>query len=163
MTFHVESLKCLSPPALHITLGLSGKTQQPLPHLSASICNQPLRMATSSLSLHLRWLTVTIIAVIVTLLIQNQKTARIGQLSKAGQTLVDLRNALENAKSATGSYPDTFDNLQIKDAPSSGDFSAPLLKQVIYIKTDTSFIAILGVDAAVSIRPGESPVFHGVK
>lgn len=74
--------------------------------------------------------------------------------SLAGQTLVDLLRALESEKEKTGRYPDSIIGLKVHG--SGGDFSSEILKEVIYYRTETGFIAFVGRPNVAYIHPGVS-------
>ena len=74
--------------------------------------------------------------------------------SHAGQTLVDLARALESEKRRIGSFPDSITNLNVED--SGGDFSSQILKEIIYMKTESGFIAFVGLPEVAYIAPGVS-------
>ena len=74
--------------------------------------------------------------------------------SLAGQTLADLSRALESEKQKTGRYPDSITELRVHD--SGGDFSPEILKEIIYYKTETGFVAFVGRPNVAYIHPGVS-------
>ncbi len=61
--------------------------------------------------------------------------------SAAGQTLADLSRALTEENYNSGTYPESIANLEVPDA--GGDFSAKMLKKVIYRKTATGYVAFV--------------------
>ena len=68
-----------------------------------------------------------------------------GGRGAAGQTLADLRRALEARKKDTGTYPESIAAMQVDSA--SGDFSAELLARVVYRKTADGYIAFRALRA----------------
>ena len=91
--------------------------------------------------------------------------------SQAGQTLMDLSSALEDEKSATGSYPDSIGALRV--TPSDGDFSKRLLHEIKYFRTIHGYVAFVGLPNVVyydsqnglhfngnSTEPGDTPNTH---
>ena len=79
------------------------------------------------------------------------------QSSSAGQTLADLARAIESERTAKGEYPDTITNLKVESR--GGDFSAEMLKNVLYFRTDTGFVAFVGRPKVAYIYPGVSTTF----
>ena len=65
-------------------------------------------------------------------------------------TLDGLRKALEHEKDETGKYPE---NLTSLDGASfeGGDFSRKLAERVLYIRTETGFVLILGKPSFIFI------------
>lgn len=80
------------------------------------------------------------------------------QISSTGQTLVDLSRALESEKERTGSYPDSIHHLKVE--ASGGDFSSGILKEVIYFKTESGFVAFVGRPHVAYIHPGVSTQYQ---
>jgi len=110
-------------------------------------------------SVHLVWLIVTVTVIAATIQAGSlvQKFGRTQRMSQAGQTLVDLRNALRTIKEDTGSYPESVHGIRI--GSESGDFSRELLQRVIYIKTGDTYVAMVSTESAAFIRPDEDPTF----
>lgn len=79
------------------------------------------------------------------------------QVSLAGQTLADLSRAIELERNATGEYPDSINELTVDS--SMGDFSPEMLKNVLYFRTDTGFVAFVGRPNVAYIYPGVSTQF----
>ena len=78
--------------------------------------------------------------------------------SAVGQTLADLGRALEVEKARTGVYPDSISALVVEST--SGDFSAAVLKDLIYQRTATGYIAFAGVPGVGYIVTGGAPQFR---
>ena len=79
-------------------------------------------------------------------------------LSSAGQTLADLSRALEAQKEQTGRYPASIAGLNVPG--NDGDFSAEVLRNVIYHRTEAGFIAFVGVPSVAYIQPGSSTQYR---
>ena len=79
------------------------------------------------------------------------------QVSLAGQTLADLARAIESERNATGKYPATIGHLAVDS--SAGDFSAAMLENVLYFRTETGFVAFVGQPNVAYIYPGVSTQF----
>ena len=80
------------------------------------------------------------------------------RVSEAGETLSSLREALEKSKQDSGSYPSSIQNIKV--IPRSGDFSAKMLKNMKYFKTEQGFIAFIGLPQAAYILPDTNPRFE---
>ncbi len=78
-------------------------------------------------------------------------------MSQAGQTLSDFSRALETEKVNSGQYPDNIENMPIPS--SSPEFSEKLISKVSYHKTDSGYIAFVGIPHVALVSPGESPKF----
>lgn len=88
---------------------------------------------------------------------QARVSIKINQrVSSAGQTLLDLSRTLESEKQKTGTYPHSITQL----IESSTDESPQnLLRDTIYYKTETGYIAFIGVPHVAYIHPGISTHF----
>lgn len=78
----------------------------------------------------------------------------IQQSSSAGQTLVDLSRALDEEKRKVGVYPDSISGLKVQS--DYGDFSEEILRETLYYKTETGYIAFVGRPNVAYIYPGVS-------
>jgi hypothetical protein len=109
---------------------------------------------------HLIWALIALACILIGGGIQKLRdsTTLSGDASIAGQTLADLSRAIENAKTTTGTYPDSIKDLKV--TPTSPESSAELLKKVLYFKTHEGFVAFVGVPMVVYIRPGTSAIFQ---
>ena len=66
-----------------------------------------------------------------------------GDSSLVGSTLSALYQAAEAYRDDTGQYPDSIDLMEVTS--SSPEFSLDLLGQVHYFKTNTGFVAFIGI------------------
>jgi len=79
-------------------------------------------------------------------------------MSQAGQTLSDLSRALEIEKNKEGHYPECIESISITS--SSPEFSEKLISNVSYHRTDSGYVAFVGIPHLALISPGESPKFE---
>lgn len=86
-----------------------------------------------------------------------QRQSMYSEMSLAGQTLLDVSRALESARSESGSYPSTLPEIRVTS--SSSEFSKAVLSRVIYHKTETGYVALVGLPKVAYIQPGSSTEF----